>query len=1209
MADVESLETARGYAPAEGQATASDAGGSSSSDDDDGGSALPLILGGVVLAGGIAALAGGGGGGGSGGGSTPANTAPVVAATQAVAGTEDKASTVTVAATDANNDTLTYTAGAAGKGTVTGGAGGVFTYTPNANFNGADTFTVTVSDGKGGTATQTVTVNVAAVNDAPTANAATAAATEDAAAVTGKVTGADVDGDTLTYSLNAPVAGLTIATDGSYSFNPADAAYQSLAVGETKAVVANYTVSDGKGGTATSTLTVTVTGVNDAPVAKADVGTATEDGAIVSGSVATNDSDIDNGAALTYAVSGTAPAGFTLNTNGSYTFDPASYDSIAAGKTQDVVANYTVSDGKGGTATSVLTVTVTGVNDAPVAVAATAAATEDGAIVTGKLAATDVDAGDTLTYSVVGTAPAGLTLNADGSFSFDPASYDSLAAGKTQDVVATYLVKDGSGATSQSTLTVTVTGVNDAPVAVNDAFSVAEDTAISGTVAKNDSDVDVGDALTYALTAAAPAGLNFSKDGTFSFNADDPSYDKIAAGKTQDVSFSYTVSDGNGGSSTATATVTVVGSNDAPVAVAAKDAATEDGAIVTGKLAATDVDAGDTLTYSVVGTAPAGLTLNADGSYSFDPASYDSLAAGKTQDVVATYLVKDGSGATSQSTLTITVTGINDAPVAVAAKDAATEDGAVVTGKLAATDVDAGDVLTYSVVGTAPAGLTLNADGSYSFDPASYDSLAAGKTQDVVATYLVKDGSGATSQSTLTITVTGINDAPVAVAAKDAATEDGAVVTGKLAATDVDAGDVLTYSVVGTAPAGLTLNADGSYSFDPASYDSLAAGKTQDVVATYLVKDGSGATSQSTLTVTVTGINDDPVITSASTAAIDENVAAGTTVYTATATDVDVGDSLAYGLTGTDASLLSINATTGVVTIKSSPNYEAKQSYSFNVTAFDGIATVSKAVTLNVNNLVDVLSIDQGNANTPVTIDASGVLPADILDVNYQFDENAGLPSDVIIQNFGANDYIQFSPNLGNYNFNNSGGDLIITQNNGGVVSTINIDNILSPNLQLANNEAAVEAALNAALGTTGVDYLRSPSFAAVTRSADVDNDNNSNTEASATGPNPLTPIPGLDAAAAAVNFTENANIANFVRISNFGSDDHITVTNAASGSYNFVVEPNNQDLTITFNNGGTINSITLEGIFSSPPPFNVAFSNSETVIEQFVGYDFFSFA
>src|SRR4029079_2747155 len=161
------------------------------------------------------------------------------------------------------------------------------------------------------------------------------------------------------------------------------------------------------------------------------------------------------------------------------------------------------------------------------------------------------------------------------------------------------------------------------------------------------------------------------------------------------------------------------------------DAASEGGAVINGNVVATDVDDGASLTYSVTdpGPLPAGLSFNADGSYSFDPTvgAYDHLAKDATQNVVVNYKANDGLADSAIKTLTITVTGTNDAPVAVAKTALATEGGAVITGQLVATDVDDGAILTYSVTdaGPLPAGLSFNVDGSYSFDPTvgAYDHL------------------------------------------------------------------------------------------------------------------------------------------------------------------------------------------------------------------------------------------------------------------------------------------------------------------------------------------------------------------------------------------------------------------------------------------------------------------------------------------------------
>src|SRR5439155_733003 len=153
--------------------------------------------------------------------------------------------------------------------------------------------------------------------DTPVAVVDTNAGNEDTT-ITGTVATNDSDvddGAVLSYTLNAPVAGLTVNTDGSYSFDAGNAAYQHLAHGATTDVVANYTVTDEHGVTSTSTLTIPLTCTNDVPVAVADSNSGNED-AIITGTVATNDSDVDDGASLSYSLN--APvAGLTLHADGS----------------------------------------------------------------------------------------------------------------------------------------------------------------------------------------------------------------------------------------------------------------------------------------------------------------------------------------------------------------------------------------------------------------------------------------------------------------------------------------------------------------------------------------------------------------------------------------------------------------------------------------------------------------------------------------------------------------------------------------------------------------------------------------------------------------------------------------------------------------------------------------------------------------------------
>ena len=211
----------------------------------------------------------------------------------------------------------------------------------------------------------------------------------------------------------------------------------------------------------------------------------------------------------------------------------------------------------------------------------------------------------------------------------------------------------------------------------------------------------------------------------------------------------------------------------------------EDGGNIPGNVGDndTDVDDGATHMFALVGPAPAGLTFNPNGSYSFNSgdAAYQHIALGATQIVTAAYTITDEHGASSTATLTITVTGANDAPDAVSDVINATEDGAVVTGSLATNDTDADDGATRTYVLLSPvAGLSLSPSGNYTFDPSSYDSVAAGATLIVSTSYRIFDNNGATDTATMIINVVGVNDAPDAINDSNTATEDGAIVTGNV---------------------------------------------------------------------------------------------------------------------------------------------------------------------------------------------------------------------------------------------------------------------------------------------------------------------------------------------------------------------------------------------------------------------------------------------
>src|SRR4029078_3242937 len=164
------------------------------------------------------------------------------------------------------------------------------------------------------------------------------------------------------------------------------------------------------------------------------------------------------------------------------------------------------------------------------------------------------------------------------------------------------------------------------------------------------------------------------------------------------------------------------------------------------------------------------VTNNGDGTFTFNPgADFQDLAAGETREVSFTYQATDSHSAISNpDTVTLTVTGINDAPIAQDVAGSAAEDGAGVLGSFNADPLDSDDdgaSLTYVILSDPSEGsVTNNGDGTFTFNPgADFQDLAEGETREVSFTYQATDSHSATSNTaTVTITVTGINDAPIA---------------------------------------------------------------------------------------------------------------------------------------------------------------------------------------------------------------------------------------------------------------------------------------------------------------------------------------------------------------------------------------------------------------------------------------------------------------
>ena len=420
----------------------------------------------------------------------------------------------------------------------------------------------------------------------------------------------------------------------------------------------DYTVNDGRGSFIEATITIVITGVNDAPVASADVNNITEDSAVAAtGNVLPNDTDVDHNATKTVSgvaagTSGSAPVGsvatgvigtygtLTLNADGSYSYvldnSKPAVQALAAGATAIDTFTYAITDDQGAIAFTTLSITIHGQNDAPEAVADAASINAGGTSVSGDLTPgtigqdKDVD-GDP--FTVIGFANANgasgtpgsslpglygsLQVAADGSHIYTIDNTNPtvvlLRAGQSMTETYTYTISDGKGGFATSTLTITINGRDDL-VAANDSATTNEDTPLTASVAGNDSTMS-GGTLTYAK-ASNPS------HGTVVVNADGSYTYTPATNYSGADSFTYTVTDAASGESlTRTVNLTV---NPVVDLVAANDSATtnEDTPLTTSVAGNDSTTSGGTLTYAKASNPSHGtVVVNADGSYTYTPAT------------------------------------------------------------------------------------------------------------------------------------------------------------------------------------------------------------------------------------------------------------------------------------------------------------------------------------------------------------------------------------------------------------------------------------------------------------------------------------------------------------------------------------------------------------------------------------------------------------
>ncbi|RUS60815.1 tandem-95 repeat protein, partial [Pseudorhodobacter sp. E13] len=760
------------------------------------------------------------------------------------------------------------------------------------------------------------------------------------------VTSVEFDGTTMAVTTAGPTmimgvyGTLTINADGTWSYALDAGDSDALAAGETATEVFTYDIADLDGASSSSTLTLTITGSNDAPVITAQNGNS-------------NGADLDET---------NAP---NLTANG--TFDVSDVD-----LTDEVVVAATLVS-----STTDISGTLLDVDGEVFDLADYLSAAQIGDMLT--LTATDPVIDNMSTSGTVGW-----------TFDSGTETFDFLPDGAVLTLVYDITVSDGNGGTATEQVTITVTGAADGASITGDiAQTITEgvdtdvDTSVTGDLSVTDPD--------FAQNGVQPANLTGTygtfeilADGSWTYTIDNdrPATQALTPGSTPTEVFNVVSIDG---SANQNVTITVNGANDSPFVTgqAGDSGATEladtDGdttpATLTGTIDFSDHEINDIHTVVVVPTGPtaasyigslgSGFLSTATGSgsgqvqwtFTYNDAELDGLGEGET--IVQTYSIQirdQLNAVTTNQVVTLTFTGSNDQPViefssngtATEIADQTGQTGDVTaTGTIAFSDIDGGvaglnaSVDTHSVGSTfisathnINGGLSLAEIGALSFgavnqtgDSVGYtwtaadnalDFLADGETLDLVYEVTITDDSGAANAASntvlVTITVTGSNDIPVATADTGAITETvpGAAVqtTGDVLANDTDADgtDMLVVSAVvagtgtptggvGSAVGGtygtleLTTAGTWTYTLDPVAAAALNTDDEATDVFTYEVSDGKGGTHTATLTIDITGTNN-PAVIAGDLSGIGAEDSAAPITGTATSADVDNDDNL-----------------------------------------------------------------------------------------------------------------------------------------------------------------------------------------------------------------------------------------------------------------------------------------------------------------------------
>jgi len=797
--------------------------------------------------------------------------------------TEDSAVTITVLDNDTDSDggspTVSGVDTAGTVGSVTNNGSDV-TYDPNGGFESlgagvtaTDTFKYTIADGQGGTDTATVTVTVTGLNDAPVAMDDNGSTDKETPFTTANVLTNDSDPDgpsalsVTGFDTTGTLGQVTNNGDGTFDYNP-NGQFDGLAGGASATDTFTYMVSDGGTGTDTATVTVTVTsGIpGTAPDSVSDLvlWLDADDGATITDTG--NDGDVDlwsdksgQGNHASETTSGSQPTIDAAGINGrtAIGFD-GSNDGL------DVADDATLNTGGPYTGKTLMMAFRTGSD-----VAGRQVLYEQGGqtrgisfyILNGELYLN----GWNLAETVWGPSFAKAAVTANTTY------------------IATFVIDQAAG---------TVEGFLDG----------ASIGSVSGVSFLNSHGQNIGIGAARQDTRFHD-GSSSGDDHTFDGRIGEfVQYNKALTDVEQAGVEAYLQSRWQGVA------------NQLPTAGDDSDSTTEDSAVTIAVLANdTDSDGGSPTVSGVNTAGTTGSVTNNGSDVTYDPnGGFENLAAGVTATDTFEYTLADGQGGTDTATVTVTVTGINDAPVASDDSGSTDKETTFTTANVLTNDSDPDGPSALSVTGFDTTGtlgqVTNNGDGTFDYDPnGQFDSLGSGGSATDTFTYTVSDGGTGTDTATVTVTVTGVaNQPPDAVDDNAVATEGFSTAGIDVLANDSDPEDGSAVIYVGSDVTGtvgnVTDHGDGTFTYDAQGlFESLSNGATTTDSFTYTIEDSGGLTDTATVTVVVSGDNDQPDAVD-DTATVAWDAALGSIDVLVNDSDIDSADTLSvtgFDVTGT----------------------------------------------------------------------------------------------------------------------------------------------------------------------------------------------------------------------------------------------------------------------------------------------------------------------